>query len=432
MAAGYWRAGMAGRASFELFIRRLPANRSYLIAGGLGPALDHLESMAFDDEARRWLKALPQFAHMPAPFFDDYLARFRFTGDVWAVPEGTAVFENEPLLRVTAPIAEAQLVETALLAIISFQTSVATKASRAVGAAGGRSVVEFGARRAHGLGGAFDAARAAWVGGCTGTSYLEAAERFEIPVFGTMAHSWIEAFADELDAFREFNRSFPGAAVYLLDTYDTLAAARRLVASGLEPAVVRLDSGDLPLLSREVRTILDRAGFNATRIFATGDLDEYRIAALVAAGVPIDGYGVGTAITTVNDAPALSAVYKLVEVERDGATVGVAKMSEGKETVPRAKQVWRIVRDGRPAGDVIAAADEPPTPDATPLLVPVMRNGRRLDPDGPAAAAAAARLRCIETMRSLPADVTRLTDARPYPVSLSPGLRGATATHADQ
>ena len=278
---------------------------------------------------------------------------------------------------------EAQLVETALLAIVGFQTSVASKATRVVAAAEGRNVVEFGARRAHGIAGAMDAARAAFIGGCTGTSYVEAARRFGIPAFGTMAHSWIQAFPNEVDAFREFSRTFAESAVYLLDTYDTVSAARQLAATGLRPPVVRLDSGNLVELSVAVRRVLDEAGLADTRIFATGDLDEYEIARLVSSGARIDGFGVGTALTTVSDAPALAAVYKLVDVERHGEHVGVAKFSPGKETWPGAKQVWRMAPEGEIVRDIVAAIDEPGPADGTPLLIEVVRRGARIAPRKP-------------------------------------------------
>lgn len=428
MASGYWRAGLNGSATFELFVRRLPASRSYLIVSGIEPAIDFLEGLTFASDEREWLKHLPQLGGVPPAFFDEYLATFRFSGDVWAIPEGTPVFANEPILRVRAPIAEAQIAETALLAMIGFQTSVATKAARIVTAAEGRGIVEFGARRGHGLEAAIGAARAAYIGGCLGTSYLEAARQLAIPAFGTMAHSWVQAFSNEVEAFREFSRTFPDSAVYLLDTYDTLNAARRLAASGLRPPVVRLDSGDLTTLSRQVREILDEAGLRDTRIFATSDLDEYSIARMVEARAPIDGFGVGTALTTVNDAPGLSTVYKLVEVERSGEQVGVVKLSPGKETWPGPKQVWRIREDARIVRDVIAALDEPPPPGAEPLLVQVMRSGRR---DSAREELNALRDRCRAEVHSLPSELHRLQEAAAdFPVSISPTLddRRAAAT----
>ena len=260
--------------------------------------------------------------------------RLRFTGDVWAIPEGTGLRE-----RADPPGARAhrgsQIVETALLAIIGYQTSVASKAARMVTAARGAGS-SSSVRGERGLASAFDAARAAYIAGCAGTSFADAGRQLEIPVFGTMAHSWVQAFPNELDAFREFSRTFSQSATYLLDTYDTISAARRLAASGLRPPVVRLDSGDLATLSRAVRRILNEAGLTETQIFATGDLDEHRIDQIVASGAPVDGFGVGTALTTVDDAPAMSTVYKLVEIERSGERVRVVKLSSGKETWPGA------------------------------------------------------------------------------------------------
>ena len=396
--------------------RRLPPPRGYLVAAGLDQALDYLESVRFDERDRAALRALPQFAHVDPAWFDDYLAQFRFTGEVWAMPEGTAVFAQEPLLRVTAPLPEAQLVETALLAILTFQTSVAAKASRVVAAAKGRRVIEFGARRAHGLGAAMEAARAAFIGGCAGTSYVAAAVRFNIPTTGTMAHSWVQAFPTEEDAFRTFSHAFPETAVYLIDTYDTIQATHLLVRAGLRPSSVRLDSGDLVELSRQVRQILDEGGLRDTKIFVTGDLDEYRIADLLQAGAPIDAFGVGTSLTTVSDAPSLSGVYKLVEIDRLGTRAGVIKLSQGKHTWPGPKQVWRVVRNGGAVEDMVAAADEDGRADAVPLLSCVMRDGRRVQANEPLLAA---RDRCRDSVGALPAGVRRLQDADEYRVTIS-------------
>ncbi len=419
MAAGYWRAGFTHPATFELFVRRLPPSRGYLIAAGLDDAIAFLERVRFSDEDRQWLRRLPQFADVPASFFDDYLSGFRFTGDVWAMPEGTPVFEHEPLLRVTAPLPDAQLVETALLAIVGFQTAVATKAARLVDAAAGRAIVEFGARRAHGLGSALDAARAAFVGGCEATSYVEAARRFGIPVSGTMAHSWVQTFPTELAAFHEFSRTFESSAVYLLDTYDTLHAARALATSGLQPAAVRIDSGDLAALSREVRRILDDSGHRRTKIFATGDLDEHAIARLVGDGAAIDAFGVGTALSTVSDAPALSAVYKLVAIERDGRRVDVIKSSPGKHTWPGAKQVWRTLEGAPSHHDIVAGDEEPPAANARPLLAHVFGTGGRT---APREALAVIRDRCRTERARLPSDVRALDAPRTYDVRISDAL----------
>src|SRR3954447_15837459 len=353
MAAGYWSAGMMEEATFELFVRRLPSSRGYLLVAGLEQALDYLEAVSFAAEDRAWLKGQPQFSRIDARFFDDYLGRFRFTGDVWAVPEGTAIFANEPIVRVTAPLPEAQIVETALLASVLFPTSVATKAARLLTAAGGRPVVDFGVRRAHGLSAGLAAARAAYAAGCAATSFVEAARRYGIPASGTMAHSWVQSFADETEAFRTFERMFGRASVYLLDTYDTLEGVTHLIDAHLDPAMVRLDSGDLEALSRGVRQMLDRAGLTDTQIFATSDLDEQRIDALVRAGAPIDGFGVGTSLATVSDAPSLSGVYKLVELHRGGHPVDVVKLSPGKHTYPGAKQVHRTFAGSTFAGDLV-------------------------------------------------------------------------------
>jgi len=428
MAAGYWRAGLFEPATFELFVRRLPPRRGFLIAAGLDEALSYLEQLRFTDDERAWLGELPQFARVPREFFDEYLRGLRFTGGVWAMPEGTPVFAGEPILRVTAPLPEAQIVETALLAIVGFQTSVAAKAARVVDAAAGRAVIEFGARRAHGLGAAMAAARASFIGGCAGTSLVEAARRDHIPTSGTMAHSWVQAFASESDAFREFGRSFDEFAVYLLDTYDTIRATETLIASGLRPPMVRLDSGDLDALSRRVRAMLDAAGLGDTKIFATGDLDEDAIAALVSAGAPVDGFGVGTMLSTVADAPALSAVYKLVEVDRRGEHVGVIKMSPGKHTWPGPKQVWRVARHGRADHDVIAHASEPPIADATPLLEPVMAGGRRIQPSPPLVAI---RERCRRLVDALPASLRGVDATDQYRVDVSAALDAARGRSAE-
>jgi nicotinate phosphoribosyltransferase len=376
MMAGYDAAGYHARTTFELFVRELPDQRSYLVAAGLAQALEYLESLSFTADEIAWLRSQAMFRNVPPRFFLDVLPAFRFSGEVWAVDEGEAVFAGEPLVRVTAPALEAQLVETALLATVGFQTSVASKASRIVDAAAGRSVVEFGSRRAHGLEAACFAARAACLAGFQGTSNVEAGRRFGIPIVGTMAHSWIMTFDDELEAFRSYMAVFGNATTLLIDTYDTLAAARRIVDAGLRPAAVRLDSGDLTALARGVRTIFDAGGLAATRILASGDLDEHRIASLLNEGAPIDAFGVGTAVSTVRDAPALGAVYKLVDTEDEGRHVPVIKLSTGKRTLPGLKQVWRLTNGGIATHDVLGLIGE--TQKGRPLLRCVMRDGKRL------------------------------------------------------
>jgi nicotinate phosphoribosyltransferase len=309
MAAAYFDNGINQRAVFDLFIRRLPERRSYLIAAGLEQALDYLSTLSFTADQIEYLREHSSFQNASAEFFD-YLSRFRFTGDVWAMPEGTAVFAMEPLLRVNAPIIEAQIIETFLLSTINFQTMIASKASRIVRAAEGRSVIEFGTRRAHGTEAGLFAARAAYIGACVGTSNVEAGHLFGIPTFGTLAHSFIMSFDREDDAFRAFLKVFPKTATVLVDTYDTIRAVKRL-ARDFGPAIqaVRLDSGDLLELSKQVRQILDDAGMTGTKIFASGDLNEYKIADLISRGAQIDSFGVGTELATSYDAPDLSGVY---------------------------------------------------------------------------------------------------------------------------
>lgn len=385
MAAAYFEAGLKNRAVFELFPRRLPATRRYLIAAGLEQALDYLSELSFSGEEIDFLRANPGFAKVGSRFFE-YLREFRFTGDVWAMPEGTAAFAMEPILRVEAPIIEAQIIETFLLSTIGFQTLIASKASRIVNAAAGRSVVEFGTRRAHGSEAGLHGARAAYLAGCSGTSNVEAGYRFGIPIYGTVAHSYIMAFEKEMDALHSFYNLFPGTATLLLDTYDTIAAAKA-VAAQIGPGVpsVRLDSGDLVELSKQVRQILDDAGMVETKIFASGDLNERRIADLIRDGARIDGFGVGTSLSTSIDSPALNVVYKLVSLYEHGNESMRVKLSPEKATYPGAKQVWRFTGPGnRYLGDVIAAAGESQPVgyfggSAAPLLAKVMSNGRLHD-----------------------------------------------------
>jgi nicotinate phosphoribosyltransferase len=419
MAAGYHAAGNDAQASFELFVRELPAGRSCLVAAGLEQALGFLAAWQFTPDDISYLRSLPELSGASSDFFDTYLPGLRFTGDVWAMPEGVPVFAGEPILRVTAPLAEAQLVETALLSIVLFQTLVASKAARVVQAAAGRPVIEFGGRRAHGPEAAVHAARAAYLAGCQATSNVEAGSRFGIPVSGTMAHSWVMAHADELTAFTRYTAVHGARSVLLIDTYDTVAAARLIVGAGLRPAAVRVDSGDLAGLSAAVRAVLDAGSLQETKILVSGDLDEHRVAALIASRAPIDGFGVGTAVTTSVDAPSLSGVYKLVAIARESGMSPVAKLSPGKRTLPGEKQVWRVARAGEALRDVVGTADESGPPDGMPLLRHVIRRGvpmetpPRLD---------AIRDRCRASVASLPAGVRRLTDAERFPVDLSTDL----------
>lgn len=422
MMAGYYSAGLTTPATFELYVRTPPPHRSFLIAAGLERALDYLENLRFTPEDIQRLRDVPGLQSVPADFFEQYLPQFRFTGDVWAMEEGTPVFPPEPLLRVTAPLPEAQLVETALLAMTMFETSVASRATRIVAAAAGRPVVDFGARRAHGIEAGIYAARAAFLAGCEATSNVEAGLRFGIPLSGTMAHSWILAFPDETQAFHRYSEIFGDDAVLLLDTYDTLAAARRIVERGLQPRGVRLDSGDLISLSRQVRSILDSAGLQGTKIVVSGDLDEWRIEEMVAAGAPIDAFGVGAALSTSSDVPSLGGVYKLVEIERGGKPVALMKRSPQKETYPGRKQVWR--RQGVAAGDVITLADEEGPSGARTLLKRVMRQGTRECAPMPLRDMRAA---CGAAVSELPDEIRRLRPTARYDVRLSDGLQALIA-----
>jgi nicotinate phosphoribosyltransferase len=412
MAAGYRQAGFDARATFELFVRGLPPRRNYLVAAGLAQAIEYLERIHFSPEEIGYLRRHPVFAGIGEDFFD-FLANFKFTGDVWAVPEGTVIFPDEPIVRVTGPIAEMQIIETYLLSAIHFQTLIASKAVRVVTAARGRRVVEFGTRRAHGPEAGVLAARAAFIGGCSGTSNVAAGQRFGIPVFGTQAHSWIMAFADEKEAFRRFLDIFPKNSVLLLDTYDVRAAVETILAMGRKPRGVRLDSGDVAEASVWIRRRLDDAGWNDVEIFASGDLDEDRIEAMMASGARIDSFGVGTALTTSSDAPSLSVIYKLVEVETGGTVRTAAKFSAAKVTYPGKKQIFRRQDgQGKFTEDVIALEDERVS-GAEPLLELVMRAGRAV---APPTELGVAQRRCLEQAARLPDAVRGLAACPAYPV----------------
>lgn len=426
MAAGYVETGFEANATFEMIVRSLPERRNFLIAAGLDQALHFLENLRFSAAEIDYLRGLPVFQHISARFFD-YLAGFRFQGEVWAMPEGTTFFPGEPILRVTAAVGEAQVAETALLAILHFQTMIASKAARIVSAAAGKRVVEFGSRRAHGVEAGIFAARASYLAGCSGTSNSYAGFHFGIPVFGTQAHSWIMAHEHEDEAFRKFVDVFHGETTLLVDTYDVRAAIERLIHSGCKPRGVRLDSGDLVADSIWARQKLDDAGWTDVRVFASGDLDEDRIASLLAAGAKIEAFGVGTALVVSADAPALGMIYKLVELERRGEVRFPAKFSESKLTYPGRKQVFRSApAEGTFNGDLIALEAEAQdfAPGFAPLLRPVMRDGKRLAivPRGKEALSDA-RERCGREISSLPPELRSLSHVRvPYPVRYSAKL----------
>jgi len=375
MAAAYFDNHEEAYGTFELFVRSYPKNRSYLIAAGLQQAIDYLKKLRFEEKQIDFLKRHPNFKDVSSSFFK-YLARFRFSGDLWAMPEGTVFFTNEPIIRVTAPIIEAQVIETYLLSVINFETLIATKASRVVQSARGRGVVEFGGRRAHGPESALLAARASYIGGCIGTSNVLAGYKYGIPTYGTVAHSFIMTYDSEREAFERFRKTFPTTPAYLLDTYDTLEAARTVVSLGVKPSLVRLDSGDRYTLSRKVRQILDEAGLKDTKIFVSGDLNEFVLDKLTARKPPIDFFGVGTDLVTSRDDPALPGIYKLVSLTRNGTTTFRVKTSTGKQTIPGAKQVRRLYSHGKIRVDLITLEDEQPAPKAKPLLTKIMKRGQ--------------------------------------------------------
>ena len=418
MAAGYLHTGFEARATFELFVRNLPPHRNYLVAAGLEQALEFLERVNFNAEEIEYLRSHHVFQYIGPEFFE-YLRTFRFSGGVWAVPEGTLVFPGEPMLRIAAPIIEAQIVETNLLATLGYQTMIASKTARVVTAAQGRRVVEFGARRAHSAQAGLYAARAAAIGGSVGSSNVLAGQQFGVYTYGTQAHSWVMAHDDEADAFGHFLDAFPERAFLLLDTYNVQDAVKKIVRMGRKPAGVRLDSGDIVKDSRWVRRELDRAGWQDVRIFASGDLDEYKIAELLAKGAAIDSFGVGSALATPSDAPLLNLVYKLVEVERAGKVQGTAKLTEAKVTYPGRKQVFRYSnRRGEFEGDKIALEGEPANGGAS-LLTQVMREGRRTHESEPISTL---HDRCAQGLAHLPERYRRIDRTAAYPVRYSKQL----------
>jgi len=400
MAAGYFEAGKTSeRATFELFVRRMPQHRNFILAAGLEQAVEYLLNLRFTPDEIDYLRTLPQFAHTRGEFFE-MLGQLRFTGDLFAVPEGTPMFANEPFLTLRAPIIEAQIPETYLLSTIGFQSMIATKAARVVKAALGRGVVEFGTRRAHSPDAGVLAGRAAYIGGCEGTSNVETGMRFGVPVFGTCAHSWIMSFKHEREAFAQLQKLLGETTAYLIDTYDTIEGARRAAELGRPLWGVRLDSGNPVELAPAVRKILDDAGLSDAKIMVTGELNEHKIHELMAARMPIDSFGVGTELSTSADAPTLGVVYKLVELDHSGSRRYTLKLSEDKRTLPGAKQIFRYSDH-----DVLSRASECPScpPGAAPseaLLRPVIIGGRLVEP---LPTTAEAREHAAESLARLPA-----------------------------
>ena len=416
MMAGYEGAGLGGQlATFELFVRRLPPRRSYLVFAGLEQAIAAVLNLRFSQDQVNDLRTWPTFAAIPSSWFDR-LIDFRFQGNIWAVPEGTVVFAGEPLLRVEAALPQAQLVETLLLGSLGYPTLVASKAARIVAAAQGKQVFDFGARRGHGLQASFLAARSAYIAGFDGTSQVEAARRLGIPAVGTMAHSWVQAFEDEPRAFAAFARQFPGSTV-LVDTYDTMEGVR--FAAAVEPAIraIRIDSGDLLNDSKQARLILNEHRREQVQIVLSGDLDEDSIARLIAAGSPVDQFGVGTELITSGGAPALSMVYKLVET--GGA--GRIKKSLGKRTYPLAKQIdRRHGQDGRLNHDLVVQANETVRGEA--LLELLVLQGQLTQPWP---SLQAIRQRCDSQIQSLPESIRALDTTDEIPVRYSDLLQSA-------
>ena len=413
MAAGYYEAGkVKQKATFELTVRRLPPHRNFVIAAGLPQAIDYLLNLSFNDDEIEYVRGLPTFAHVSPGFFD-YLRGFRFTGDVFAVPEGTVLFAGEPMMTVRAPIVEAQIPETYLLSALTFQTLIASKAARMVEAAAGRTVIEFGTRRAHTPEAGVLGGRAAYLGGCNGTSNTLTGFQYGVPVYGTAAHSWVLSFCGENEAFRKLQQMLGSSTVQLVDTYNTVEALKKVTAIGQPLWGVRLDSGDFFHLSRVARGMLDEAGLGDAKIMVSGDLDEYGIRDLLAAGAPVDVFGVGTQLATSADAPAMATIYKIVEIDVGcGIKRFTAKMSEDKSTLPGAKQLFRF--DDH---DIVARSGE--CSNGKAMLRPVVLNGELVEP---LPNLNAARARATESIAKLPAALRSLEPAEPWPVRHSKDL----------
>ncbi len=419
MLQAYWQQGRQGEAVFSLFYRELPPGRQYMLATGLEAVLAYLENFHFTEEELAFLSRQPQFSDD----FLQWLAGLRFTGDVYAMHEGTPVFPDEPLLEVVAPMPQAQIVEPLLMNQMHCATVLASKAARIVQAAAGRPVLDFALRRMHGMDAAMIGARAFYLAGITASSNVLAGMRYGLPISGTMAHSYVQSSADEYAAFRDFAKLYP-QTVLLVDTYDSLQGVRHVIRLAEELGddfavrAIRLDSGDLGELARLSRRLLDEAGLQQVQIYASSGLDEYRIAELVAEDAPIDGFGVGTALGVSVDAPALDLVYKLVEYDGRPSV----KRSPGKQTLPGRKQVIRRFENGTAAGDWLCAVDE--EADGMPLLHQVMAGGQRLPGASPGLEECRAHARrCLET---LPPCLHALDGDAAYPVEISTTLHAGT------
>jgi nicotinate phosphoribosyltransferase len=417
MVQAYLDRGEDKTAVFEFFVRRLPPRRGFLVAAGLEDALDYLETMRFSSEELAWLKNTGRFRDNLL----DYLAGFRFTGDVQAIPEGTVCFPNEPLLRITAPLPQAQLVETRLINILHFQTLIASKAARMVLAAPGKILSDFGLRTAHGAEAGLYSARASYLAGFAGAANVLAGERYGIPIVGTMAHSYVQVHDDEITAFENFARSRPEGVILLIDTYDTEAGARKVVelapklkADGIAIRGVRIDSGDLTAMARKVRAILDAGRLHDVIILVSGGINEDVLQVMTAEKAPIDGFGIGVNLAASIDVPALDCAYKL----QDYAGRPRRKLSEGKATWPGRKQVWRAYDEqGRMRGDILSVEGD--TQPGEPLIAQVMHGGKRV---APAPSLADIRARAARDLARLPENLSRLESGADYPVKVADAL----------
>lgn len=423
MAQAYFQSRRMGTATFSLFIRTYPQNRGYFVSAGLPDVITYVSELHFDGAAIDYLRS----KHLFADDFLDFLKTVRFTGDAWAIPEGRLFFKDEPIVEITAPIIEAQLVETFIINQIQLQSLIATKAARCVHAAQGRGVVDFSLRRTHGIDAGLKVARASYLAGFNGTSNVLAGQRYDLPIVGTMAHSFISSHEQEIDAFRSYVKSFPNSSVLLIDTYDTVGGARKAVMVAKEMAArgekllgVRIDSGDLPVLAREVREILDDAGLHDVKITGSGGLDEYDLSDFSRSNAAFDSYGVGTKMGTSADAPWCDMAYKLVEYDNRS----VVKLSPGKRSWPGKKQVFRY-RDSQRhlLGDVIGLRDDA-FADTEPLLKKIMERGAVVAPQP---SLSATRELFLQEFARLPEPIKAIRKPESYPVEFSPRLQALRA-----
>ncbi len=418
MTAGYFKLGMNFPVVFELSIRHLPPNRGYLIAYGVEDALDYITSLKFTEEEIQYLRNLEVFRKIGDDFFD-FLRNFSFKGDVWAVKDGTIIFANEPIIQVEASLLEAQMLETYLLSIVNFQTNIATKASRVVLSAKGRGVIEFGFRRAHGIEAGVLAAKAAFIAGCIGTSNVLAGYKYNIPVFGTTAHSWTMVSTSELQAFKNYHSVFPENTILLIDTYDVIKGAKKAIQIGKDVKGVRIDSGNLIELSKTVRKLLDEAGMLQTKIILSGDLNEYIIEEIIKKKTPVDIFGVGTEMVTSKDAPALSGIYKVVQESSQGYEHPLMKLSKDKITLPGKKQIFRYEKNGFYQYDILALYNENISK-GFPLLRKAIEKGKRIYQKG---SLLAIRDYVQQQLMKLPEKYKKIKNPAHFKVKISKGLR---------